>query len=82
MTIGTVKGILYFRALMNFPHFLLFCLIWVKFGSVNVHENLLSDMRFLQLTLLKAHFTEEHKCLYIHTLCIYCPVWVKFVVEV
>jgi len=58
MTIGTVKVILYFRALMNLPHFLLFCLIWVKFGTLNVHEHLLSDMRFLQLTLVEAHFTQ------------------------
>jgi hypothetical protein len=57
MKIGTVKGVLYFRALMNLPHFLLFCLIWVKFGRVNVHENLLSELRFLKLTLVKTHFT-------------------------
>ena len=55
--IGTVKGILLFRALMNLSHFLLFCLIGVKFATVK----LLSDIRFLILTSVKAHFTWRHK---------------------
>jgi hypothetical protein len=50
-----------FWGINEFPHFLLFCLIWVKYGTVNIHENILSDVRFLQLTLVKAHFTQGHK---------------------
>jgi len=45
-----------FQDIKGFVPFSTFCLIWVKFGTVK-----LSDVRFLTLTLVKAHFTYGHK---------------------
>jgi hypothetical protein len=67
-----VKSYFTYRQNESLPIFFLyiFGFIFIKFGT-DVHENLLSDFSFIEISLTKA-------ILSLRTFQIYYPIWVKF----
>jgi hypothetical protein len=61
------------------PYFVLFCLIWIKFSTGDIHKNLLRDCVSNEnqhnewRTLIGGN-----KWIGVHNYHIYCPVWLKY----